>query len=361
MGRLSALAHGVVFFAALYGATSTTAFAGTPTIIRVGVASVGTGGKPVSGGSVGSLAQTKGTVDDEFKKDGIRIEWSFFKGAGPAVNEAIANGQLDFAFQGDLPAIIAKANGLKTRLILATDQTTPTYLAVPANSTARSIEDLKGKKVAIFKGTNLQLVEIKVYEELGLTEKDFKTINMDKATTETALTTRDIEGGWFGPEVFPLVDKGIARILYSTKGKSPWLVRQSHVLVTESFEKQHPQLVQRFVNAVLKEAVWAADESHRDEALRIWAKSGVSYASYKQDWDGDLFSQRGSPLLDEFFIHHYQEATDASLKYRLIRKDFDVPAWFEPRYVKEGLKQLGVTDLWRARDARGNFIPENKV
>ena len=358
MGRLTALVHGIVLFTALYSAHGT---ASAPTLIRVGVASVGVGGKPVSGGSIGSLAQTKGTIDGEFKKQGIRVEWSFFKGAGPAVNEAIANGQLDFAFQGDLPAIIAKANGLKTKLILATDKTTPTYLAVPSNSTASSIEDLKGKKVAIFKGTNLQLAAIKVYEELGLTEKDFKTINMDKSTTETALTTRDIDAGWFGPEVFPLVDKGIARILYTTKGKSPWLVRQSHVLVTEAFEKKYPAEVQLFVNAVLKEAIWAADESHREEVLRIWAKSGVSYSSYKQDWEGDLFKDRGNPLLDEFFINHYQEATDASLKYRLIRKSFVVPSWFEGKYVTEGLKQLGATDLWYPRDAKGNVIGEKKA
>lgn len=325
-------------------------------VIRVGVASVGAGGKPISGGSIGSLAQTKGVIDDEFKQDGIRIEWSFFKGAGPAVNEALANKQLDFAFQGDLPAIIAKASGIKTKLILATDKATPTYLAVPANSSAHSIADLKGKKVAIFKGTNLQLAAIKVYEELGLTEKSFKTINMDKATTETALATRDIDAGWFGPEVFPLIDKGVARILYTTKGKSPRLVRQSHVLVTEEFEQLHPELVQRFINVILKEALWASDLKNRDEVLKIWAKSGVSYASFKQDWQGDQLKDRGSPLLDEFFISHYQEAANASLKYRLIRKPLDVTGWIEPKYVQKGLETLQLQNVWQPRDAQGQLL-----
>src|SRR5476649_897234 len=107
--------------------------------IRIGVATVGVGGKPVAGGTAFNTAQIKGLIDDEFKKDGIKVEWSFFKGAGPAVNEALANKQLDFAWQGDLPAIVARAGGVKTKLILASDQKQFIYLAVPADSPAKTI------------------------------------------------------------------------------------------------------------------------------------------------------------------------------------------------------------------------------
>ncbi|STV79480.1 alkanesulfonates-binding protein [Klebsiella michiganensis] len=53
-----------------------------------------------------------------FKPQGVEVQWQFFKGAGPAVNEALANRQLDFVYLGDLAAIIGKANGLPTRLLL---------------------------------------------------------------------------------------------------------------------------------------------------------------------------------------------------------------------------------------------------
>jgi ABC-type nitrate/sulfonate/bicarbonate transport systems, periplasmic components len=325
-------------------------------VIRIGVATVGVGGKPVAGGTAFNTAQIKGSIDNEFKKDGIAVEWSFFKGAGPAVNEALANKQLDFAWQGDLPAIVARAGGIKTKLILATDNVSPLYLAVPVNSTAKSIDDLKGKKVAIFKGTNLQLVEIKVYEKLGLTEKDFKTINMDRATTETALATRDIDGGWFGPEVFPLVAKGVARIIYTTKGKDANLIRATHVLVTNEFEAAHPDIVQRLVNVVLKESAWSADEKNREASLRYWAQSGIPYDAFKQDFDGQLFKERLSPLIDDYFIGHYKEAAAASRKYRLIRKDIDVDSWFETKYLKQGLKDLQLEGFWQARDVNGKPV-----
>lgn len=322
-------------------------------VIRIAVATVGSGNKPVAGGAYSHTVHLKGLLEDEFRKDGVKIEWSFFKGAGPAVNEALTNRQADFALQGDLPAVAARAGGLRTKLLLAYDKGTPTYLAVPPDSPAKTLEDLKGKKVAIFKGTNLQLVQIRVYAERGLSERDFRTINMDKATAEAALASKDIEGGWFGPEVFQLVDKGVARVVFSTKNQPAWLTRQAHVLVTEDFEKEQPQIVQRVVNTFLKEAAWESDEKNREQTLQLWARSGIPYAAYKEDFDGAPLAVRGNPLIDEFFINHYKVVADLSLKNRLIRKPIDVDSWVETKYLKQGLKDLKLVGFWPERDARG--------
>lgn len=327
--------------------------AGNPEVIRFGVADIGLGGKPVAGGTAVNLVQIKGLLEEEFKKDGIKVEWSFFKGAGPAVNESIANGQLDFAWQGDLPAIVARAGGLKTKLILATDRFQPTYLVVPADSPAKSIEDLRGKKVAIFKGTNLQLVALRVYEGLGLSERDFKTINMDQPTIQTALATKDLDAGWLGPQAFNLVDKGVARILYATNDPGVKPVRRSiHVLVTEAFETQHAPIVQRVVTAILKQAAWLADAKNRDEAYDLWSRSGIAANAYKRDQDAN-FAFRHNPLIDDLLIAHYKQAAETSFKSKLIRKPIDVDTWFEPKYLKQGLKDLRLEKLWPAYDASG--------
>ncbi len=91
-----------------------------PLTIRFGFASVGVDSKPFTGGTPASTAHAGHYVDDALKDEpDIKVEWYFFKGAGPAVNEAIANGQLDFAWQGDLPSVIGRASGLKTKILLA--------------------------------------------------------------------------------------------------------------------------------------------------------------------------------------------------------------------------------------------------
>ena len=149
-----------------------------PKEIRIGVAGVGTGNRPVVGGAYVATAANNGDLENEFKKDGVAVKYVYFAGAGPAVNEALANGQLDFAYQGDLPALVAKAGGLPTKLILAAGRFSAIYIGVPVDSPYRTLEDLKGKRVAVFKGTNLQLAFYNVLTSRGLKDSDFKTINM---------------------------------------------------------------------------------------------------------------------------------------------------------------------------------------
>ena len=88
------------------GLLSSAVLADAPTEINIGVASVGIGGRPQIGGYWIAVAHAKGMLEEEFKKDGIKVNWFFFKTAGPGVNEAISNNLLDFAWQGDLPQII---------------------------------------------------------------------------------------------------------------------------------------------------------------------------------------------------------------------------------------------------------------
>ncbi|WP_028449459.1 ABC transporter substrate-binding protein [Chitinibacter tainanensis] len=331
------------------------AWADPAKVIRIGVATVGTGGKPVFGGSSAATAATRGLIEEEFKKDGIKVEWNYFKGAGPAVNEALANKLLDFAWQGDLPAIVAKASGLKTKILLANGTLGTTYLAVPADSPAKKLEDLKGKKVALFKGTNGQLVVNKVLDQYGLTEKDFKLINMDTATTDAAIATKDVDGAWYGSNIFQLVDRGVARIIWSNKEGPISLTRQTHFLVTEDFEKANPEITQRVVNVLVRTAADISKPENADKVLQEWAKSGTPYSSWKKDYNGGAdLKRRSSPLLDEFFYNHYRDAVQASLKFKLIRKDFDVNQWFEPKYLNQALKEQKLENFWTAYDAKGN-------
>src|SRR5262245_64348682 len=93
------------------------------TVIRLGYPGVGIDNRPFGYGDNVSVAHIGQFIENEFKNDpDVKVEWTFFRGAGPAVNEAIANGQLDFgAGEGDLPSIVARSKGLKTKIILAAD------------------------------------------------------------------------------------------------------------------------------------------------------------------------------------------------------------------------------------------------
>src|SRR5512138_2091966 len=331
-----------------------------PTVIRIGFAGVGAGGRPVAGGNPTSIAADHGALEAEFKADGITIKTTYFTGAGPAVNEALANGQLDFAQQGDLPALVAKAGGLPTKLILAQTRFDAIYVNVPASSAARSLEDLKGKRIAVFKGTNLQLAFARVLKSRGLKDTDFKIINMSISDSNAALLSNDIDAQVSGPDVFPLVDRGVARIVYSS-ADDPKLGRVSHLLVTEQFAARYPQIVQRVVNVHLKGAAWLADEANRARAYQIWTKSGYGLPSWKGDWDGSVLRDRSSPLFDEFYRAQYKRLLKAGRELKLVRRDFDIDAWLDPTWLNRGIETLGLKDVWRQLDADGNPKPTASV
>lgn len=342
--------------AALLGAVLLGAMpaAAAPLTIRIGFASIGVDNRPFAGGSSLAVAHAEGYVERALKADpGINVEWYFFKGAGPAVNEAIANGQLDFALQGDLPSVIGRASGLRTRILAATGGHAPTYLAVAEGSSAKSVKDLRGRKVAIFRGTNNHLAVAKVLAANGLAERDLQVLNMDAATTNAALASRDIEAAFGNFPLISLAEQKKATIVYSTKSDDRAFERQSAFLVTEAFEQAHPEVVAKVVKALVEASRWASDEANRESLLAIWAKSGTPASVFRYDVADQELRYRNSPLVDPFLVEQYRVQARQAKEFGLIRRDVDVSGWFEPRYVDEAVRELGLGRYWDRFGADG--------
>jgi sulfonate transport system substrate-binding protein len=122
-----------------------------PITIRIGNAGIGAGDSHYVTGLAGLIAAER-YVEREFEGDpDVKVEWFFFKGAGPAVNEALANNQLDFAHEGDLPSLTGRAAGLRTKIVTATNARDNLYLVASPGSDIRSVADVKGRKIAQFR------------------------------------------------------------------------------------------------------------------------------------------------------------------------------------------------------------------
>lgn len=327
-----------------------------PDVIRIGVAQPATGTPPTFAGSSLAIAHAKGWFEEAFKPAGTRVEWFFFKGAGPAVNEALTNRQLDFALQGDLPAIVARAAGLKTRLVLATGVRANIYIGVPPDSPLKTVADLRGKRVSLFKGTNMHLPALRLLEANGLTDKDVRLLNLDTAGYLAALSTRDIDAAIGAMDILRLRDKGAVRILYSSKNQSPIYTRQSHVLVTEDFSNRYPEATQQFVKTAVEAARWASDESHREEVLRTWARAGTPYDHWKEDFDGEPLRVRLNPNFDPFLVSRYKDASEQAFRFRLSRARFDVDQWIDQRYLKTALSDLRLQSYWPIYQPDGKIL-----
>ena len=319
-----------------------------PAQIRVANPGVGVGGRPVVAYGAWSLLHIKGILEEEFKADGIPVTWTFARGAGPAVNELFANGLADITLLGDLPSIIGKSSGLHTRMLAAAGLNN-LYIAVPADSPVQKVQDLVGRRLAVAKGTCNHLGVNRIFAAHGLAEKDARTINMDNVTMSAALVTRDIEAAIGGPELLALRDRGAARIIYTTKGK-PEFTCNSTLIVSDDFAKKYPSIVKRIVRAHVKISKWFTEkESNPAEIFQLFSKSGVPFANNKEEWTGDSFKVRASPLLDGYLLARYNTSVKDAERYHLIRNGVNVNTWIDSSFLNEVLKEEGLENFWPAR------------
>ena len=340
-------------------AAATTAFAQAPSVIRIGVATGGVGTPPRTGSSTVGLVNAQGLLEKEFAKDNIKVEWIFFKGAGPAVNEALVNRQLDFAWQGDLPSIVHRAGGVKTRIIAGSGVRNGLYLGMPPDSAITKIEDLRGKRVAVFKGTNLHLAAVRALAAHGLKESDLKLINLDTAAAQAALTTKDIDAAFGYVEQFVLRDKGAAKVVWSAAQDSYRFTRQTVLVVADEFASKQPEIVQRVVDTVVKTARAYSDEAQRGDLFAQWGKAEFPERFWREDFIGQPLRVRLSPLLDPFLVARYKDATDEAFRLKLIRSKPEIDTWFDRRFLNAALKAQKLEGYWPEYAADGHLASSN--
>jgi sulfonate transport system substrate-binding protein len=326
-----------------------------PKVIRIAYPGVGVGNRPYVGGNSTAVVHLQGLLEEEFKKDGIQVSWTFLRGAGPAVNELYANGLADFSLLGDLPSIVGKAGGLSTRILAATGIRGNTYLAVPADSNLSSIKDLKGKRIGLFKGTNIQLAVAKLLKDNGLSEKDVRFLNMDNATIRAALVTKDIEGAFGGNDLLGLRDQGAVNIIYRSAG-DPRYLRQASFVGTQAFISKYPDITKRIVKALVRAAKWISDNDKNPTVVyNLWTKSGVRFADYKEDQQGQSLKPLASPLLDPYFVTQYKSQIEQAKQFGLIKNTFSLESWIEPKFLNQALAELGLSNYWQPADPSGKL------
>ncbi|MFZ4552591.1 MAG: TetR family transcriptional regulator [Aquabacterium sp.] len=346
---------------ALVGLGTSAAFAQSakkPATIRIGFPSAGTGGRPLPDSGFAANAVFRGEIEQEFAADGIKVEWKYFVGAGPALNESFANGLLDFCFgHGDLPLIVGRSTGLKHKILLSSSRGGNVYLVAPATSTAKSVADLQGKTLSVQKGTATQLRLYRVLGKYGFTEpeKQFRIISQILDDQRASLATGDIQGVLDTP--WGLEARGVARRVAEIV--DDWAITTpGSVWVGEAFEQQYPDIVQRIVTRLVKVAHWSTQEANREAQYQLWTRSGRNtYIDNKREWDRvkDL-RNRINPLLDDYYVASIQKSIEETKKYRLTRREVSLDGWIERKYLNNALHDLKLENYWPRQDASGKFI-----
>jgi sulfonate transport system substrate-binding protein len=317
-----------------------------PKIIRLG--GVGSGfGQPYGTGLI-AIAQVKGFVADEFKGSPVDVQWNYFTGTGPAINEAIANGQLDFAQYGALPSIIARANGVATHVVLSGGGTN-LFAVARTDLPIASIKDLKGRRITFQKATILHWSALRVLAANGISDHDVTILDLKTPDQLAALAAGSADAAFGSSNLLTLRNQGTVKVIYTSKD-DPQRTGPNGLVVTEDFARKYPDATESVVRALVKAAAWLADESHREEAVAIWVKSGVPAAILREDVGGQSLRVQFNPRLDGFVESQYRDTVAFAKEQHLIRNDVDLSQWFEPRFQDAALKDLNLVGLWPRRD-----------
>ena len=282
----------------------------------------------------------------------MEVQWQFFKGAGPAVNEALANRQLDFVYLGDLAAIIGKANGLPTRLLLGS-RGSESWLAVTKASGIKTLADLKGKRVAVYRGTADQLAFDRALQTAGLNERSLQVINLDWNAGKAALAAGRVDAVWGGISLLALRGDKIDVVVKSgDSGRQN--TTQAGFLGTQTFIETWPQATQQIVNVLVKNAAEISDPANRDAwSAEMAQQSQIPKALFLEALQPQDLNFTTSPRIDPFLTDSFSSSVEQAKSGRLIRSAFDVKQWVDGQFVEQALKTQQLENRWPPYDAKG--------
>lgn len=128
----------------------------------------------------------KGSLEEKLKPLGYTVAWTEFP-SGPPLLEAMNVGAIDFGITGETPPIFAQAAGAPL-VYVAYDPPAPRgeAILVPKDSPLKSLADLKGKKIALNKGSNVHYLLVKALEKAGINYGDVQLAYLAPADARAA-------------------------------------------------------------------------------------------------------------------------------------------------------------------------------
>jgi sulfonate transport system substrate-binding protein len=320
----------------------------SPDAIRIAVVSSYLSGEVQLSG-VDWVIEQQGWLRGELAKRNIKLEWvpAPHASVGPTINEAFANKQIQFASYSDLPSIILNGSGGAQTSLLVPGNPGDSFLVVPANSTAKSIDDLKGKRLAIHKGRPWEIPLLRLLDSKGLSYNDFQIYNINPDAGATAVATGAIDG-MVTVSAYALEEKGVAKIIWSTKEAPLDWKSWGGFWGARNFLKDQPELAQLVVTAYVKAAHWASQEENRDTIIKLGTRNGTVESIVRRTYDDPTLSwhDRWSPLFAPALKTHYRDAIAYAREKKIIRRDVDVDALLDPRLVQTALNELGLQTYW---------------
>lgn len=271
------------------------------------------------GGSL-VLLKSQGTLE---KKLGIPVQWIEFP-AGPQLLEALNAGSIDIGSVGDSPPVFAQAAGTQLIYVAASKGNPESQgILVPANSTIKTVAELKGKKVAHNRGSSTHYLLVKALEEVGLKPSDIQEVNLPPGDARVAFETGKIDAWAIWDPFFTVArQNGGAKLIRDGQGLG---YGRGFYLASKALVNNRAEVLKGLLDELQRIELWSKDNS--DEVAKFIAPLiGLDLEIQKQ------ISKRSTygllPITDEI-INDQQKVADTFFQLGLIPKQISISevAW----------------------------------
>lgn len=262
-------------------------------------------------GGLFSVAKQQQTFEKRLKPLGVEtVKWTEFQ-FGPPLMEALGLGAIDIGPVGDSPPIFAQAAGANVVYIAAT-AASQNALLVPANSPVKSVAELKGKKIAIAKGSSSHNLTVQLLKKAGVRYDEITPVYLTPADAAAAFARGSVDAWTIWDPYFAIAElRQKARVLATDGDVKP---SHSFYLANRDFANRHPNVVQAVIEEIGKLTEWSA--ANRDQlAALISQVTGVDLAAQQRAVNRAIIELK--PFTPEV-IAQQQEIADTFFELGLI-------------------------------------------
>ncbi|ASS59957.1 sulfonate ABC transporter substrate-binding protein [Rhizobium leguminosarum] len=264
------------------------------------------------------LLKGKGLLEKKLKSIDYTVEWTEFPG-GPQLLEALNAGAVDFGSTGETPPIFAQAANAPL-VYIAHEPPAPRgeAILVPKDSPIKSVADLKGKKVAFNKGSNVHYLLVKALEEAGLTYEDVEPSFLAPADGRAAFEKGAVDAWVIWDPFQAAAEVAIeARELRNGEGIVP---NHQFYLGTTSLVDGHAQAIDVLIDAISEIDEWTKSDTAA-AAAELSPSVGVPEPVLVKALERQSY---GIKSLDDTVVAQQQSIADTFFKLKLIPKEVTI-------------------------------------
>ncbi|QKE64985.1 sulfonate ABC transporter substrate-binding protein [Aquipseudomonas campi] len=277
------------------------------------------------------LLKAKGSLEKRLADKGIEVQWTEFPG-GPQLLEGLNVGSIDFGTTGEAPPIFAQAAGADL-LYVAHEPPAPTSEAilVPKDSPLQSVAELKGKKVALNKGSNVHYLLVRALQDAGLKYSDIQPVYLPPADARAAFERGSVDA-WVIWDPFQAAAEHQlqARSLRDGQGL---VANHQFYLAAKPYALQNPEVVSVLVEEIRGIGEWTRANS-AEATAQVAPLLGLSPAITRTAVERQAY---GAQFISPEVVAAQQQIADTFSDLKLIPKRLTIKdvIWAPPVKVAQ--------------------------